>query len=189
MSVSEPCGRPHRWRPIIKLPPEVEREFPARSSEWVPAFPTLMRPWLGGIRAYWLVELQAFYLENDEIVRVSGFDPESEVNLLGEFYEKYKSPAQILRQVMMNDPARELNFCVFDAELPGKGASERCEYFQNLVQNDHGNTIHVQVIQVGKDSSFNQWLNQWKSSLFKGALVVAPDAPWLSTEYEVQEEV
>lgn len=187
--------REPRRRPILKFP-HPEKQFPERSKDWTQQYPALIKPWIGGVRAYWIHELQAFQIfDTGEILRVDGIEPYipedvislGPCNLLGEFYEKYKSHAQLLSQVRRNEPSQNLKFNIFDAERPDSDALTRAEYCMNLpYQSDRG-TLIVQMFQVNKDSSFSQWLNQWKGSLFLGALTVGYQDPWLSTEFEVAE--
>lgn len=193
------CPETRPWRPILKVPPDpLNLQFPPRSKEWPKTFPALIKPWLGGVRAFWIHHLQAFQIfELPDLVRVDGIEPSipediggfAPVNLLGEFYEKGKSHSQILSQVVLNRPTRDLKFNVFDAELPGTDAITRASYCMNLPYQPERNTMIVQMFQVGKDTSFNQWINQWKSSLFLGALTVGYQDPWLATEYEVAEPI
>jgi hypothetical protein len=183
--------QPRRHRPLLEQPPDITKAFPERSRDWGEDFPALIKPWVGGVRAYWIVQLQAFYLTTGNVVRVNGFDPETDVNLLGEFNQKNKSYVDLLRQVMTNQPEYDLSFAIFDVELPERNASERSEWLSNELptQHDRGNTILAQMFLVGKDSSFNQWLNTWQSYLYPGTLVVGAEDPWLATEYEVTEPV
>lgn len=185
------CGERIRRRPLIKYPPRVRKAFPERSTPWPRTYPALIKPWLGGVRAYWLLEEQAFLLENERLVRVDGIEPyipggADEANVLGEFYEKGKSAAEILEMVWKNEPSTKLDFVIMDAERPDENAEARAVYCTNLPQQQQFHVRIAQMIQVITAQGFKTWLDNWKGSLFKGAIAVSPTDPWLAPEWEVE---
>ena len=149
----------------------------------------LIKPWLGGIRAYWLVEEQAFLLENERLVRVDGIEPfipeDDEANLLGEFYEKGKTAAEILGMVWNNEPSEGLDFVITDVERRELDAADRAEYCMNLPSQQDRHVRIATMVEVMTLGGFKTWLDVWRGSLFNGAIAVNSTDPWLAPEWEV----
>lgn len=186
-------GKLGKFRPLIKTPPRSNRNFPERSSEWPNTYPALIKPWLGGVRAYWIDSIQAFQLEEGSILRVDGIEPyipdgimdKPAQNILGEFYEKGVSYEETLSRVVENRPTPDLDFCIFDAELD-LPARDRAEYCLQIPRQWDNHVRTVEMYEVISKGGFRTHLDVWRKSLFEGALAVGAADPWMATEYEVR---
>jgi hypothetical protein len=176
------------FRPV----PEV-KIFPERSSDWPDKYPALIKPWIGGVRAYWLNSIQAFQLQDGRRLRVDGIQPYipedhlgvPPADLLGEFYEKGASHAETLARVLKNEPTDNLDFTIFDAEM-ALPATERASYCLLLPAQSDRHTRIAEMYQADTRQTFKSFLDVWRERLFNGALTVGYVDPWLATEYEVQ---
>jgi hypothetical protein len=166
--------------------------FPERSDDWPKTYPALIKPWIGGVRAYWLEELQAFQLEGGRVVRVDGIEPyippvvlgHPPTNLLGEFWEKGISYDETLENILNNEPTENLDFYVFDAEFD-MPAKDRSLYCWNLPRQYERHTRIAEVYEVHTPGGFRTYLEGWRKA-FQGGLTVGYQDPWLATEYEVK---
>lgn len=183
-----------RVRPILQFPTKLAKPFPERSDDWPDKYPALVKPWIGGVRAYWIESLQAFQLEEDEgrLVRVDGIEPQvpdgisgrPAPNLLGEFWEKGTSYQQILDQVVTNRPGENLDFNIYDAEFEAP-ATERATYCLQIPKQYDFHVRIVEMYEIWTPGGFRTFLEGWRKA-FKGGLAVAGTDPWLATEYEVR---
>ena len=183
---------PYRARPVLTYPPRSLLAFPERSGDWPAEYPAVIHPWIGGLRAYWVHELQAFQLESGRVVRVDGIEPyvpdnvlgHGPTNLLGEFWEKGATYEETLANVLQNEPPDGLDFYIFDAEMPHP-AVDRALYCLNLPRQYERHTRIAEVCQVNTPGGFRDYLERWRKS-FNGGLAVGYQDPWLATEYEVK---
>jgi len=180
--------RPHRPRPILVFPrpPEQVVVFPPRSDEWPETLPALIKPWLDGLRAFWLPADQMFQLESGQLITVDGIEPETPYQepLEGVFWEKNKSAAAIRKMILSNDPSPNLNFNICDIAKEADAYS-RAGLCQAIPGQRDAHVYIVQMVQVNTPGAFNQWLETWLGSKFSGCLTVGYQDPWGATEYEV----
>lgn len=181
-----------RTRPILKFPrpPELLVEFPPRSQEWPEKFPALIKPWLEGTRAFWLPTDQMFQLETGVLISVDGIEPETPFDepLEGVFWEKYKTPDEIHRMVVENNPSQDLAFNIIDIAREDDAYS-RAELCVQIPPQRDDHVYIVQMLQVNTPDAFNQWLETWLGSMFQGVLAVGYLDAWGETEYEVKRPV
>lgn len=181
-----------RRRPILTFPraPELVVPFPPRSQDWEETFPALIKPWLDGLRAFWLPAEQMFQLESGDLIRVDGIEPQTpyEEPLEGVFWEKYKTPAQIRKMVLQNEPSAKLQFDILDIAR-GEDAVTRAELCQQIPSQQNRQVYIVQMYQVNTPGAFNQWLSTFKGSMFSGSLTAGYQDAWGSTVYEVDKPV
>jgi hypothetical protein len=181
-----------RFRPLLRFPAEAVKTFPARGQEWPATYPALIKPWIGGVRAYWLESLQAFQLADGRIVRVDGIEPNvpdgimdyPAQNLLGEFYEKGSSYEQTLAHVLNNRPTENLDFNIFDAEIDAP-AHDRALYCLQIPRQFDEHVRTVEMYEVWTPDGFRTFLPAWRKA-FLGGLAVGHLDPWLAPEYEVK---
>ena len=183
---------PSRPRPILRIPAREVKTFPERKPDWPGNYPALIKPWIGGVRAYWIYELQAFQLQDGRLIRVEGIEPyvpenllgHPATNLLGEFWEKDVSYEAILEHVLNNEPTPALDFFVFDAEMD-LPAVDRALYYFNLPRQYERHTRIAEVYEVHTPGGFRTYLDGWRRS-YLGGLAVTTTDPFLATEFEVK---
>jgi hypothetical protein len=181
-----------KFRRILSFPARNVKTFPDRETNWPATYPALIKPWIGGVRAYWLDDQQAFQLQDGDIVRVDGIEPfvpddlfdQPAPNLLGEFWEKNVIYETTLEHVLYNQPTPNLDFYVFDAELD-MPAVDRATYCYNIPRQFERHTRIAEAYQVNTPGGFRNFLDGWRRS-YLGALAVGYQDPFLATEYEVK---
>jgi hypothetical protein len=186
-------GQPRlKIRPVLRFPPPSIKTFPERSDAWADAYPALIKPWIGGVRAFWLVDQQAFQLQDGRVIRVDGIEPEvpdgiddlPPRNLLGEFYEKGATYGETLSRVLNNEPTDNLDFNIYDAEMEAP-AKERAAYCLQIPRQYDFHVRTVDMYEVHTPGGFRTFLEGWRKA-FNGGLAVGYQDPWLATEYEVK---
>jgi hypothetical protein len=148
----------------------------------------LIKPWLDGVRAFWLPADQMFQLESGQLISVDGIEPYApyEDPLEGVFWEKGKSAADIRKMVVTNTPSDNLNFNICDIARNADAIS-RAQLCQQIPPQRDAHVVIVQMLQVNTADAFNQWLETWEGSRFSGCLTVGYQDAWGVTEFEVSD--
>jgi len=181
-----------RLRPILRAPAPEVKTFPDRKPDWPQDYPALIKPWLGGVRAYWLESIQAFQLQDGRRLRIDGIEPlvpddlldQDPPDLLGEFWEKGATYEDTLEKVLTNQPTENLDFYVFDADLK-LPAVERAFYCFNIPRQYERHTRIAEAHEVHTPGGFRTYLETWRR-IYLGGLAVATTDPFLATEWEVK---